>query len=246
MIRVTIWNEFIHERQDEAVRQVYPEGIHQAIGDGLKSLDEDGQLEIRHATMDMPEHGLTEAVLAETDVLMWWGHRAHHEVDDGVVARVIMRVAEGMGFIPLHSAHFSKPFRRLMGTPCALKWREIGERERLWVVNPAHPIVQGIGSCIELEHTEMYGEPFSVPEPEEQVFISWFEGGEVFRSGNCWHRGNGRIFYFRPGHETYPIYRHPDIRRVLYNAVQWAAPTAWWEGIEKGRNIPEPPEPLKR
>ena len=152
-----------------------------------------------------------------------------------------------MGLIVLHSGHFSKIFKRLMGTPCALKWREAGERERLWVVNPGHPIAEGIGPCIELENTEMYGEPFSIPEPEEQVFISWFEGGEVFRSGNIWRRGNGKIFYFRPGHETYPIYHNPVIQRVIYNAVKWAAPDGWWKAIGEAPNVPvaEAPEPLE-
>ena len=201
----------------------------------MESLD--SELEIATATLDEPEHGLTEARLEATDVLTWWGHTAHSRVADEIVDRVQKRVLEGMGLIVLHSAHFSKIFRRLMGTSCSLKWREAGERERLWVCNPGHPIAAGIEEMIELENTEMYGEPFAIPEPDEQVFVSWFEGGEVFRSGCCWHRGNGRIFYFRPGHETYPIYHNPAIHRVLANAVRWAAPGGRW--IDRGGvNVP--------
>jgi trehalose utilization protein len=247
MIHVTVWNENVHEQTHKLVREIYPNGIHNAIADGLKRLDREGALSVRTATLDMPEHGLSEAVLKQTDVLLWWGHCAHDKVDDAVVSRVQARVLQGMGLIVLHSGHFSRIFKRLMGTPCALKWREAGERERLWVVNPGHPIARGLGPCIELPNTEMYGEPFSIPEPEEQVFISWFEGGEVFRSGNCWRRGNGKIFYFRPGHETYPIYHDETIQQVVFNAVHWAAPQGWWEDIHNAPNVPveNAPEPIK-
>jgi trehalose utilization protein len=226
MMKVTIWNEFVHEQTHEKVRAIYPDGIHAAIRGGLLSMD--GDLAIDIATLEEPEHGLTEARLEATEVLIWWGHCAHDRVQDEIVDRVQSRVLQGMGLIVLHSGHFSKIFKRLMGTACSLKWREAGERERLWVCNPGHPIAAGIDEMIELETTEMYGEPFSIPTPDEQVFISWFEGGEVFRSGCCWHRGNGRIFYFRPGHETYPIYHDPQIHRVLANAVRWAAPRGHW------------------
>ncbi|MBZ6496429.1 ThuA domain-containing protein [Natrinema longum] len=220
MVAVTIWNEFRHERTDDDVAAVYPDGIHETLADAL----EDDHA-VRTATLDDPEHGLTEDVLASTDVLLWWGHEAHDEVTDEVVDRVQERVLEGMGLLLLHSAHYSKVFKRLMGTSCSLQYREDGETERLWVVDPGHPIADGLGESIELPETEMYGEPFDVPEPDRQVFVSWFEGGEVFRSGCCYRRGNGRIFYFRPGHETYPIYENEDVRRVLRNAVDWAAPT---------------------
>jgi trehalose utilization protein len=178
----------------------------------------------RTATLDEPEHGLTEEVLAETDVLVWWGHKAHGDVVDPIVDRVQKRVLEGMGLIVLHSGHFSKIFKRLMGTTCDLKWREANERERLWVVAPGHPIVEGIGEYIEIAHEEMYGEHFDIPAPETLVFVSWFEGGDVFRSGCCYSRGAGKIFYFRPGHETYPTYYDAQIRRVIANAARWAAP----------------------
>lgn len=221
-IRVTVWNENRHEKTHEEVRKVYPEGIHTAIGQGLGTDD----FEVRYATLDQDEeHGLSEAVLNETDVLFWWGHMAHGDVKDEIVERVHARVLRGMGLIVLHSGHFSKIFKKLMGTGCDLKWREADEKERLWVVSPGHPIVEGIGEYIELEMEEMYGEHFDIPAPDELVMVSWFEGGEVFRSGCTFHRGQGKIFYFRPGHETYPTYYNEQIRRVLGNAAKWAAPT---------------------
>ncbi len=233
-IRVTLWNEHRHEKTHEAVRQVYPEGLHAPIA---KSLREEG-LVVGIATLDDPEHGLTERVLAETDVLIWWGHMAHDEVKDEIVARVQGRVLEGMGLIALHSSHFSKIFKTLMGTTCSLKWREAGERERIWVVAPAHPITAGLGDCFEIAHEEMYGEFFDIPAPDELVFISSFEGGEVFRSGCCYSRGRGKIFYFRPGHETYPTYYQPEVLHVIANAVRWAAPTGVLLGANGERDTP--------
>jgi trehalose utilization protein len=220
--RVTVWNEGRHEKTHEEVRRVYPNGIHTAIADHLRSQG----LTVRTATLDEPEHGLSDEVLVQTDVLTWWGHMAHHEVRDDTVDKVQQRVLDGMGLVVLHSGHASKIFRRLMGTSCDLKWREVGEKERLWVVEPGHPIAAGLGECFEIPHAEMYGERFDIPAPETLVFISWFEGGEVFRSGCCYRRGKGRIFYFRPGHETYPIYYQPQVQRVIANAVRWAAPDA--------------------
>ena len=222
-IRVTVWNEFRHEKTDDNVKAVYPDGIHNAIA---KHLNAAGGIEARTATLDEPEHGLTDDVLAGTDVLTWWGHMAHREVSDTVVDKVQKRVLEGMGLIVLHSAHYCKIFRRLMGTGCSLKWRDAKEREILWVTKPGHPIVAGIDDHIILEHTEMYGEHFDIPEADELIFISSFAGGEVFRSGCTWRRGAGKVFYFRPGHETYPIYHNPEILRVITNAVRWAAPDA--------------------
>ena len=236
-IRVTVWNEFLHERQDAEIREIYPEGMHGAIASYLEDLP---GFDVKTATLGEPEHGLTDDVLAETDVLVWWGHMAHDEVSDAVVERVYHRiVSEGMGLIVLHSAHFSKIFRRLLGTPCDLKWREAGEKERLWVVAEGHPITEGIGDYFEIEKTEMYGEPFGIPRPDELVFISWFEGGEVFRSGCCFHRGMGKVFYFRPGHETYPIYRDPNVLRVIGNAARWAAP------VERPRPVRGNVKPLE-
>jgi trehalose utilization protein len=225
-LRVTVWGENVHERENPIVREIYPQGMHATIADGIT---EKGEIDARTATLQDPQHGLTEDVLETTDVLVWWGHAAHGKVSDKVVERVLTRVWQGMGFIALHSSHYSKPFLRLMGTTCSLTWREAGEKERLWVCNPAHPIAHGIDRYFEIENTEMYGEPFAIPTPDEIVFISWFEGGDVFRSGCTWKRGNGKIFYFRPGHEVYPIYHHPTVRLVLRNAVKWAAPdSAKW------------------
>jgi len=220
-LQVTIWNEFVHERQNAAVAKIYPGGIHRALADVLSRTP---GLSVRTATLDQPEQGLPPAVLDPTDVLLWWGHAAHDAVADDLVTRVQERVLAGMGLIVLHSAHWSKVFKRLMGTSCGFCWREAGEHERVWVVNPGHPIAAGLGDCIELEQSELYGEPFAIPTPDDVVFISWFEGGEVFRGGCTWTRGSGRIFYFSPGHETYPIYHHPDIQRVIVNAVLWARP----------------------
>lgn len=220
-IRVTVWNEFRHEMKDDAVRAVYPEGIHTALANPLREVG----FEVRTATLDEPVHGLTDEVLNSTDVLLWWGHIAHHEVDDAIVDKVVNRVLDGMGLVVLHSGHFSKVFKRLMGTTCNLKWREAEENERLWVVNPSHPIASGIEQYIELDHEEMYGEHFDIPEPDELVFVSWFAGGEVFRSGCTFHRGRGKIFYFRPGHETHPTYHNENIQRVIANAVNWARPS---------------------
>lgn len=219
MTRVTVWNEYRHEREHDAVAEVYPEGIHAVISEALS---EHPEIETQTATLDEPEHGLTSDLLDETDVLTWWGHMAHDEVKDDIAARVTERVLDGMGLVVLHSGHYSKVFKRLMGTSCSLKWREVAETERLWVTAPAHPIAAGIEEYIEIPETEMYGEHFDVPAPDHLVFTSWFEGGEVFRSGCCYERGKGRVFYFRPGHETYPIYRQEEIRDVLRNACLWA------------------------
>lgn len=220
-IKVTVWNEFRHEKSDEAVRKVYPEGMHAVIA---SHLNKQAGIVAGTAVLDQPEHGLTQEKLAGTDVLIWWGHMAHAEVSEEIVSRVQERVLEGMGLIVLHSGHHSKIFKRLMGTTCNLRWRDVGEKERLWNVEPGHPVTAEIGDYFELPHEEMYGERFDIPTPDKLLFISWFEGGEVFRSGCCYERGHGRIFYFRPGHETYPIYYDVNVMKVITNAVRWAAP----------------------
>ena len=233
-LRVTVWGENVHEQKHPVVAKLYPKGMHETIAEGLREL---GGVEVRTATLDQPEHGLTEAVLDATDVLTWWGHAAHGQVEDKIVDRVQKRVLEGMGLIVLHSGHYAKIFKRLLGTTCSLTWREAGEKERLWVCNPGHPIAQGIDKYFEIPNEEMYGEPFAIPTPDELVFISWFQGGEVFRSGATWKRGNGKIFYFRPGHEAYPTYHQKEVRRVIHNGVFWARPegTRW---IDTCPNVP--------
>jgi trehalose utilization protein len=235
-IRAVVWNENVHETHNKVVGDLYPDGIHGAIA---AALNMDAGITATTATMQEPEHGLTAARLAETDVLLWWGHAAHGDVDDAVVERVAEAVWGGMGLILLHSAHFSKIFKRLMGTPCNLTWREAGERERLWVTSRSHPIAAGIGDYFELENEEMYGEPFGVPEPLETVFVSWFAGGEVFRSGLTYKRGAGNVFYFRPGHETYPTYFNANVQTVLRNAVKWAHnPAARITAVNDAPNVP--------
>ncbi len=227
MIKALVWGENVHEQTNKVVAENYPDGMHERIAQALR---EDSAIDATTATLQQPEHGLTKDRLAETDVLLWWGHAAHKDVADEVAERVVERVWQGMGLIVLHSGHFSKVFKRLMGTSCALSWREAGERERLWVTNPGHPIAEGLPAHFELENEEMYGEPFGIPEPLETVFLSWFQGGEVFRSGVTYRRGRGNIFYFRPGHETYPTYHQPIIGKVLRNAVKWAHTPSKLEG----------------
>ena len=240
-IRVTVWNEFVHERTTPVVAKIYPRGIHETIREFLSV---DSQLSITTATLDEPQHGLTERRLAETDVLLWWGHARHDAVSDEVVARIHARVNAGMGLVVLHSGHNSKIFKRLMGTTCLFRWREAGERERVWTVNPAHEIAAGIAECFEIPQSEMYGEPFTIPEPDELVFISWFEGGDVFRSGCCWMRGAGRIFYFGPGHELYPIYHQPEVQRIIRNAVHWAKPRGAAANVPRNVPVSEAREPI--
>ncbi len=219
MIKALVWGENIHERENEVVAGVYPDGMHACIAAALNA---DPGIQAETATLQDPEHGITAERLARTDILLWWGHAAHADVSDVVVQLVADAVYSGMGLILLHSAHFAKIFKHLMGTPCNLTWREAGERERLWVTAPGHPIARGLPPSFVLEREEMYGEPFGVPEALETVFISWFQGGEVFRSGLTYRRGAGNVFYFRPGHETYPTYYDANVRKVLTNAVHWA------------------------
>ncbi len=237
-IKVTVWGEFLHEKLTPGVAHHYPDGMHETIARFLRRSPD---FAVRTASLRQPEHGLTEAILDQTDVLIWWGHLAHDEVEDAVVARIQHRVLEGMGLIVLHSGHFSKIFRSLMGTDCHLKWREATDKERVWTILPSHPIAAGVGDFFELPAEEMYGEPFGIPAPEELIFISWFTGGEVFRSGATWRRGNGRVFYFRPGHESFPTYHHPMVQRIMTNAVGWASPSVRL----RNNSVKSPPlEPL--
>ena len=244
-IRVVVWGENIHDRENAEVRRIYPNGMHGAIAEVL---NQDSNIQATTATMEQPEHGLPQKRLDETDVLTWWGHRDHGGVKDEIVDRVAERVWQGMGLIVLHSGHFSKIFKKLMGAPCSLKWREAGEKERVWVINPSHPIAEGLDPWFVIEQTEMYGEPFVVPEPLQTVFISWYDGGEVFRSGLTYQRGGGKIFYFSPGHEVYPIYNDKNVGKVLRNAVKWAySPTPAWKDVSQAQNRPtaKAPEPIK-
>lgn len=222
MIRVLVWNEFKHEQEKENVAAVYPNGIHNTIAEFLGT-EED--ITVKTATLYDENCGITKEILDETDVLLWWGHAAHKLVPDEVAQLVRDAVLEGMGMIFLHSAHHSKPFRLLMGTPCNLTWRESGDSEILWVIDPAHPITRGIDRYFCLEHEETYGEPFSVPNPDKVLLIGNYSGGEVFRSGLLYERGNGKIFYFQPGHETFPTYKVPEVQTIIKNAVRFVAPS---------------------
>ena len=243
MINITIWNEYIHEQNDEAVKKIYPEGMHGCI---KKFLEKNKEFNISTATLKEKDHGLTEDKLNKTDVLIWWGHLAHTKVEDMIVDRVQRRVLEGMGLLVLHSGHESKIFSRLIGTNGSIaSYRETGEKERIWVCNPAHPIANGLNTYFEIEKEEMYSEPFQIPLPDETVFISWFEGGEVFRSGLCYRRGNGKIFYFRPGHQTFPVYYNSAVQKVISNSVHWVnseIDVDSWKG-KMERKIPI--EPIK-
>lgn len=222
MIRVLVWNEFCHELdKNNRASVVYPDGIHNEIA---RFLGTDEEIEVKCATLHDENCGITREILRETDVIIWWGHCHHDDVPDEVAEMVYEEVLNGMGAIFLHSAHKSKPFMRLMGTTCSLIWRESEDRERLWVTAPYHPIARGIDTCIENPADETYGEAFGIPTPEDIVFMGWFSGGEVFRSGCTWRRGNGRVFYFQPGHETYPVYKDASIQKVITNAVKWCAP----------------------
>lgn len=222
MIRVTVWNEYKHERELEEIREVYPQGIHECI---RSFLEQEEDFQVRTAVFSMEEHGLTREVLENTDVLIFWSHGLQEEFSQEVAARVQDCVRGGMGLIALHSAHFSKIMKGLLGTSMTLKWRH-GDRERLWCTAPSHPIARGVEESIEIPREEMYGEYFDIPKPDDVVFTGWFSGGEVFRSGCTFTRGLGRIFYFQPGHEEYPIYYMPQIQKIIKNAVRWCAPPA--------------------
>jgi trehalose utilization protein len=239
-IRVFIWNEFVHEREDEKIRAVYPKGIHRALARNLGT-----GFRYRFGTLDEPEHGLTQKALDETDVMLWWGHKAHGKVSDDAVARVHARVLDGMGLIVLHSGHLSKIFTKLMGTSGSLRWREDNGKERIWVVEPAHPIAAGLPEQFVVPHEETYGERFDVAQPDQVLFISWFEGGEVFRSGLTWTRGLGRIFYFQPGHETYPTYHQKEVIQVIRNAIDWAAYKGATQVMKGVLHAKDPLEPMR-
>lgn len=219
-IRVTVWNEYRHERSEESIRAIYPEGIHTEV---KNILDETGEFEVRTAYLDMPEHGLTDEVLENTDVLVWWGHMAHGEVSDAIVEKIRERVYRyGMGFVALHSAHHSKPFKTIVGCTGDLSWGQ-DQKEIIWNIAPSHPIAEGIPEYFDI-FEEMYGEPFYIPQPDQLIFSGWYEKGNVFRSGCCYFRGLGKVFYFQPGHEACRSFYNKNVRRIIQNGVRWAAP----------------------
>jgi len=237
MIRVTVWNEYVHEKKNHAVAEIYPNGIHGCIAEFLGKNDD---MVIKTATLDQEEHGLTDAVLDDTDVLIWWGHVAHGQVSDEVVAKVCDRVRRGMGLIALHSAHNSKVFHALMGTTCSLRWRD-NAREHVWCVAPSHPIAKGVPSDFRIDREEMYGEFFDIPTPDELIYLGWFNGGEVFRSGCVFNRAYGKVFYFQPGHETNPIFHMPQIQTIITNAVRYLYNDNKQEKVECSHTAPVEP-----
>lgn len=228
-LRVTVWNEFVHERELPEIRAVYPEGIHGCL---RSFLEKEQDITVKCVTLDMPDQGITQELLDNTDVLIWWSHARQEDITDETVRLVRNAVHSGMGLVALHSAHFSRIMRDLLGTTMTLHWRH-GDREKLWCIDPTHPIAQGVPACIDIPEEEMYGECFDIPRPDDTIFIGWFAGGQVFRSGVTFTRGRGKIFYFQPGHEEAPVYQHPDIQRIIINAVRWAAPLC---------RLPAPPD----
>ena len=177
-LRITVWNEFRHEKDTtHPASTIYPNGIHAAIAEGLRA---NAGFTVHTATLDEPEHGLAEAVLAETDVLFWWGHMAHGAVSDAIVERVYARVLDGMGLVVLHSGHFSKIFKKLMGTSCDLKWREADDNERIWVLEPGHPIAAGLGETIELAEEEMYVSASIFPRPKRWCSSAGLRAAKCF------------------------------------------------------------------
>ena len=228
-LRVTVWNEFVHERELPEIRAVYPEGIHGCL---RNFLEKEQDITVKCVTLDMPNQGITQELLDNTDVLIWWSHARQEDITDETVRLVRNAVHSGMGLVALHSAHFSRIMRDLLGTTMTLHWRH-GDREKLWCIDPTHPIAQGVPVCIDIPEEEMYGECFDIPRPDDIIFIGWFAGGQVFRSGVSFTRGRGKIFYFQPGHEEAPVYQHPDIQRIIVNAVRWAAPLC---------RLPAPPD----
>lgn len=240
-MNVVVWGENVHEHRNAKVKEIYPDGMHATIASAINEHLGDAAT-VTTATLQEAEHGLAQKRIDSTDVIVWWGHLAHADVNEEVAERVKQAVLEGMGLVVLHSGHLSKPFVKLMGTSCNLRWREANERELVWTVMPGHPVTNGVPEVIVVPQQEMYGEHFDIPQPDELVFISSFPGGEVFRSGCAFNRGRGRVFYFSPGHETYPVYHQPEIRRVVANCVAWAntgrrkpvtgspnSPTGWFE-----------------
>jgi trehalose utilization protein len=234
--------EGVHEKRNPRTQELYPDGMAKVIANYLGAQPGIASARVTHLQDEC--QGLTDEILDTTDVMTWWGHLAHHEVSDENVERVQKRVWEGMGLVVMHSGHYSKILKRLLGTNCNLRWRDVGERERIWVCDPAHPIAEGVPPYFDIPHAEMYGEHFEIPQPDQLVFISWFEGGEVFRSGCCWHRGKGKIFYWRPGHETHPLFYNDLVMKVLANGVRWAAPSGVREEITLG-HITEPLETIR-
>jgi len=219
--RVVVWSE------GTAPKNVYPNDINTVVAEGLKASLKDWEVVV--ANLSDADQGCSPESMKKTDVLLWWGHQKHGQVKDENVAEIVRRVKEdGMGFIALHSSHFCKPLKRVLGTNCGFKaYVADGSALKVIVKDPSHPIAKGVKD-FEQPHTERYSEPFQVPEPEAVPFDGEYtlpDGSkEKSRQGLCWTCGKGKVFYFQPGHETYPVYEDPNIRLILHNTVLWAAP----------------------
>lgn len=217
---VVVWSE------GTAPKEVYPNDINGAIAEGLKELK---GWEVVVANLSDPNQGLPDELLNRADVLIWWGHQRHDQVKDPLVSKIVKRVKEdGMGFISLHSSHFAKPNKALMGTACS--WGAyVGDSTTLKVTvkDPGHPIAKGVKEFT-IVHNERYSDPYAVPTPQSVVFegIATLKDGKVDPSqqGFTWQIGKGKMFYFQPGHETNPVFYDANVGRIMINAVQWAAP----------------------
>ena len=271
-IRVLIWDE-----QQPEQKQAYGDKF---LGETIAAhLQKQPGLTVKTASLTSPEQGCDEATLDATDVVIWWAHRQNPALTDAHAERVAARVRDGkLSLIALHSAHWAKPFVRLMQdrakadalaqvpaperataqweflnenpigkavkrdaplTPslahegsvwkltlpqCVFPaWRADGAPSHVTTLLPQHPIAAGLPEHWDVAKTEMYDEPFHVPTPDAVIFEEKWDKGEHFRSGCVWTVGHGRVFYFRPGHETFPVYLQVEPLRVLENAVRWLA-----------------------
>ncbi len=217
-LRVRVWCE------GTAPRSVYPDDVDGALGEDLTRRE---GLTVHRARLNDPDAGLSDAALDATDCLIWWGRLRHGDVPDDRARAVVERVKAGrLGFVALHASFASKPFQTLMGTPCEPEaWRNDGSPEHVVVQEPNHPLARGI-QPFTIPQSIMYAEPFAVPKPEAVVLVSSWGQGETFRSGLTWTVGQGRVVYFRPGHDAFPVLFHPSVRQVIANAVQWASKRA--------------------
>ena len=239
-INVTIWHEFRHEKLKENIRELYPEGIHAKI----KSFLECDEIKVTLTSLDEPNQGLSDELLESTDVLMWWGHIAHGEVSDELVSKIKDKVLAGMGFVAIHSAHHSKPFKAILGATGNLTWGR-NQRAIMWNVCPTHPIAEGIPAHFEL-FEEMYGEPFYIPKPDDVIFTTWYEDGNIFRGGATFTRGLGKIFYFHPGHESCTSFDNIYVQRIIKNGVKWCAPYKHTDGFVTDGCIHQTEEVFKK
>jgi trehalose utilization protein len=214
-VRVLLWSE-----QTEP-RDVYPTGISGALADHLNQHKE---FEAKTAKLDDPDAGVGEAALAETDVLVWFGHKKHGAVPDDAVERVVKHIRErGMGFVGLHSTHFAKPLKKALNdTGAWSSYKNFGQPEQMWVVLPKHPIAKGLKDFT-IPKEEIYTEPFEVPEPEAVIVEGTWPSGHRNRECMVWTLDKGRFVYIRAGHEDYPIYFMPEMQTLVRNGVLWAA-----------------------